>query len=261
MKEITKLFRIYRTVTLSIFLIFGSIMAVLYGIIPGFKTIQAIYIDTRNLEDEVNGIKKRVNILSAQDPRLLDNYMNLLLSAIPVEKNLDTILTTLDGVTVQSQMTELNFEIEKPGSIATSSGKLQEKNGDMLDNNSVSVSILVGGTPDNAKNFLNKVGNVRRLLRISEANIRFPDNLDIAEVDMVVDAFFAPLPQTIGKPSDPLEEFTAAEQQVLNKLGTFPEMRFENSRHVVPVGGKTDPFTPFNLNSIDVVSSPAATQF
>lgn len=240
---------------LIILICFGAVM---YGIVPNAKKSQMLYISNKTLAKEVDQIKKRVQILDMIDESALESYMKLLLSAVPAEKDIPNFMLTVQSIIQASQVTETTSVIDAPGAISTSSAQPVDPKAKNLSQNSISTKLNINGTKDNLLTFLNTVSNTRRLLRIPEISIAFDPNSDQAAAKMIMESYYAPLPNVVGKPSDKLDEISESERQMLDKLALYkePDIQLFNPDMMTGKGLKANPFAP--IDTIDISTMSAA---
>ena len=117
--------RLYNGFILPIILILVSIGITVWGIIPGVKKIQDMYIQNEELRKEVDVIRQRVTILESFDMNSLESYLKTLVTAVPTEKSFPSFLFALEGVAQQSQTALNEFDIAEPGSISSESAELK----------------------------------------------------------------------------------------------------------------------------------------
>lgn len=249
MFKLRKQLHLYQGLLVSTAIIFISCGAVFYGIIPGFRTAQEIYRDNARLSKEVDAIKNRVEILQSFDENDLEQKMRLLIEAVPVEKDVPDFMLSLESLIQQFQITETDFAINPPGSIATESAKAPSPEEKNLHENIVSADLTINGSQENVINFMNTMVSVKRLLRSSEAQFDFDGEADVVTAKLKIDTFFAPLPEVIGKPTDPLERLTDAELAVFSKLEAYqvPQKIPVDDAIINSTGFKQNPFAPIEL--------------
>ena len=196
------------------------------------------------LGKEVDVIRKRVELLDSLDENALKNQVDLLISAVPPTKSLASIITGLELLSSQTQISMTDFSIPAAGSIATESAipvAVDASLGSFM----IPINVTLEGTMDQTKNFLNTLIRVRRLMSVGSITVTF-DKTPEGNLKTVlkVNAFYALLPKTLGNPAQPLTPLTASEEEVLAKIGSYQELSPSNVQLPVQFGSKPDPFSP-----------------
>jgi hypothetical protein len=242
MVNVHKFIRTYGRFILPTILFLASAGILFYGVIPAFGTLRDKYAAQNTLNEENNAIKKRVETLEALDERILRDQVTSLMTAIPANKSLPTVLTTLDAVAVQTGVTLTDLTIANGGSLSTQSAQLDRSK----EGNVVTLKITANGQLEQVKNFMDTLVSVRRLLRINKFRaIMLPDNAVGGEFE--ISAFYEPLPKSLGIATAQIEPFTANEEEMLAKIATFPLISQELAQYdtfpPVEYGTKPDPFS------------------
>lgn len=245
MISINKAIRIYQGLLLSIGLIIIAIGGTLFGIIPGVKSSLSMFEEMQTLGKEVEQLKRKNEILESFDLEILRQELSVALSAVPGDKSLPTLFTTIEGLTQQTNTTLTAMNLSSPGSISTVSAKIVSAEERLIGSGLLPISITIDGQLDNLKNFLTTSTTVRRLLRIRKVDILFL-NETTARASLSVDAFYLPLPQLIGKASDAISPMTPNEEELIARLGNFPLLvpPIIGSNTTLPQEPKSDPFFP-----------------
>jgi hypothetical protein len=222
-------------------IIFISGVAIIKGIIPGVNAVQKFYDDNKVLAAENEQTKKRLQILENLDENVLSDQINTLISAIPADKNLATIFSTVEYVSSVSGVTVTNFSIQSVGTISTASAVASSTN-NLLKQNMLESKVSIEGTIDQVKNFLDTIINVRRLMNISQITVDI-GKTGLAQGSFVLQSFFAPLPKTLGKPTDPLTALSGKDEELMQKISAYPSaLQNANQIPVLQPGNKIDPF-------------------
>lgn len=91
--------------------------------------------------------------------------------------------------------------------------------------------------------FIEKVESSNRVMKVSSIDITLAKDIDIADISLGVDVFFAPAPQTFGSADSPLPELTEEEKALIANLASSA-VRTVEARPSSPSGprGKLNPF-------------------
>jgi hypothetical protein len=224
-----------------------SFLLIFYALIPGVQHVRDIFIsiDTTNKENAV--LKKKVSTLTQFDEGTISQYVNTLLSAVPADKSIASILTTIDSVASQNNVTVMDLSIINPGSISSDAASMKISNS-KLGSNTIKISTTINGSPQNTYSFLSMIRKVRRLMRISSVTQTFAVSTatQSARTKVELEAFYAPLPVTLGKIDAEVKPLSANEEQLMTTLSEYP-LEFVNASQSetsqVESGNKIDPFS------------------
>jgi Tfp pilus assembly protein PilO len=244
-----KLLRLYNKFILPSLILAVCALTVNYGIIPGVKTIQNEIIKQQLLSKEITAIQARVRILESLDEDTLRSQVVALMTSVPPTKSIPTVFSTIETVAMQSGVTVVDMGIESVGTLASQSAEPVDPKTALRGNFSIPVKVIANGSLDQIKAFLDGAVSIRRLLRITNFYASI-DKDNIVKASFVIDAFFAPLPKSLGKSSDPLQVYTANEEELLAKISSYPLISQELTNYdILPeiqYGSKTNPFSPLS---------------
>jgi len=110
----------------------------------------------------------------------------------------------------------------------------------------VPFSVTVNGSISAVQEFITLAPNVRRLLRIRTFAIAFPPDERPLTVSIEMDAFYEPLPTSLGTAKTILPELTAADNEIIERLGNMELITQSAEALPEPFIGqiKPNPFVP-----------------
>jgi len=240
MLTINKFFRIYRELIISVFIIFVSLMATIFGIIPTIGKVIAIRSDSVVLTKTIQILRTKISILESQDQNTYRDQLAQLVAAVPGDKSLPTLFATLDGLGAQSGVTLKDFSLVRSVSIATESAVNLSPEEQKIGSNLLSFSITVSGNYDQIYAFLSQVNNVRRFFRVNNFDISFADTSAIS-VHMGMDAFYSPFSTSIGAVDSPLVPLSQKEEDLITQVS---EMPYLSQAAFTPATSAQSPVTP-----------------
>jgi hypothetical protein len=232
-------------------LLFGfSIAVIIYGIIPGFTVVNNYYSEIKQITEENNKIRKKVNLLSGLDQNILTDQMQILLSAVPENKSIETSISTIQNVAANTGITINSLQIENPGDISSTSAGINKTDQEKLGSNTVTVTLSVLGNMDQTNAFLTQISMVRRLMRIINIESSFKGNSSadvLVSTQIDIDAFYASLPKTLGKADDSISPLSENELAVISKVSAYPLVSFSSSGNTsgeIIRSDRANPFSP-----------------
>lgn len=230
---------------MSIAIILVCITGVFVGIIPAalrtFEQLTAV----RELSDQTNALGRKLEMLDAIDETTIRDDLVTVLSAVPGEKSLPTVFSTVEVVAQQAGVHILDMNMAGAGSVSTQSGA-QSALEKQLGTRVIPFSLTVEGSIDQIQQFISLVPTVRRLLRLRNFSISFPKQNESLRVNVQMDAFYEPFPTALGKTSTALSALTDKEAQVVAQLSQFMLATQDSGKLPLPLigPGKLDPFSP-----------------
>ena len=242
--KLKKLFRQYQRILLSGFIILFAFLGFFLGVIPLVQKTLAINSNRIGLIADVRGLETKLTVLQNLDEDTLRANLQTLLSAIPSDKSLATLMGTIDGLTAQTGVTVGTLALAKPGSLATESAKKLSADEQAVGSSILPFTINISGSFDQIRAFLASATSVRRSLRIRSFGMTLRGEA-IVTATLMMDAFYAPLPSAIGSVRQPIAPLSEKDTQVIAKLSGMPLMIQTGTAVVAPAAGagKSDPFS------------------
>ncbi len=243
--ELLKLFRRYQEFTLLIVVGALSLAALGFGIVPLAKRTVALSRQLSSLTGDISLLRSKQAVLQAADEAVLRNNLLTLASAVPPDKSLSTVMTTLDYVSTNARVDVIDVTLSRPGSIATDSAKKLSADEAKIGSNLLPLSVTVRGPFDKVRSFLTTISIVRRLFRVRSLDVSV--NGTFAEARMELDGFYAPYPVSIGSVIQPISPLTDRETQIIAVIDQMPfasrEQEVVEATASVSIR-KSDPFSP-----------------
>jgi hypothetical protein len=231
----------------SVLMAIVSLVLLFYAIIPGISHIQDLLRSSDTVNKENTVLKKKINILSSFDEETLGGYMSTLLSAVPADKSIASILTTIDSVAAKNNIMVTDLSILNPGSISSESASPKTSN-TKLGSNTIRISAGIKGSETDIFSFISMIRKVRRLIRVATVSESYvgSESSPSASVKLDLEAFYAPLPKTLGKIEAEVLPLSANEELSVTKISEYPleyNMVSSESQIQVESGNKIDPFS------------------
>lgn len=242
MIALRRLFRTYRGMIPAVLLFVFSVGGFVYGVVPAGRTVWRLVSEREGVQREVTGLRKKSQTLGGLDEETLRTELLLLTSAVPSDKSIPTVFTTVEEAARESGMGLTAVSVANPGALATESAKKQSTEERKLGSSMVPVSISGEGTIDQVRDFFKRAVSVRRLLRIRFFDVTFLSS-DRAVLHAGLDTFFSPTLATLGDVRALLEPLTNAEELILTKVSGFPAGIFETSADLPLSPSTRDPFS------------------
>jgi Tfp pilus assembly protein PilO len=226
MQPLKKYWRLYKELIISICMILVSILGVIFGIIPATQKVIAVRENSVNLTKSIQVLRTKINILESKDESTYRDEFTQLLEAVPGDKSLPTVFTTLDGLCQQSGVTLLEFSLAKLGSIASNSGTGRPSAEEQkIGSNLLPFTVTVSGNYTQIYAFLTLVNNVRRFFRVNNFEISFADITGIT-IHVGMDAFYAPVSTALGLADAPLVPLSQREEDVITRISQMPYLGY-----------------------------------
>lgn len=180
-------------------------------------------------------LTQKVALLEGLDQNELSTKTDKVLKILPTEKNVPFILQTLRLLSSQTNINLSKLTVS-PGSLSTDSAQLNPP----ADLPVLTLDINLDGDKDKIKSFLSSLEFTSPLMRVKTISFSQKGDSSIA-LEMVLETYFLPLPQTLGKPEQPVPNITSQEQSAYQLLTQFKSPLTASELPVGPAG-KENPF-------------------
>lgn len=240
MKKLLQQYRLFIIMGVSILLSAGGF---LFGVVPFARNVIAMQQSLRQMSQDIAALRQKTSVLSGLDETTLRNNLATLSSAVPADKSLETILSTIDGVSRETGVLLKDFQIVNVGSLSTESAKKRTKYEADIGSSVLDVLVTVDGSYPQVQEFLASVGSVRRLFHIVTFNLSRSATTVGARITLR--AFYTPYPSSVGSVLAPIADLSDEQQKVISQVSN---MRLMSTATIVgepgqePVGVKSDPF-------------------
>ena len=245
MRSIPKQYRVYQDLIVSGLIIVFTIVGIFVGVVPAGKKIFEQADAGRLLSQEIVSLQKKVELLNSMDEESLRKDLATVLAAVPAEKALPTVFSTVEGLAQHVGVGILDQNISGVGSVASQSGSqtaLEKQLGTHL----LAFNVTVEGPVTAIQEFIAQSVQVRRLLRLRTFSISFPKENEILRVTLQLDSFYEPFPANLGSLTSAIAPLTEKEQALVVQLGGFPLLGQGGGALPLPAIGvaKPNPFSP-----------------
>lgn len=251
-KKIRRFYRLHTPLVTYTGLLLIGIVGLVVGIIPSVQKSLVLLRDLRTMSDEIRRIQNKVSVLRSLDQTVLEQYAFDALSAVPSDKSVSTLLSTVEALTDKHGLTIVDMSIQGIGSLATESAKPQVK----PEGNMLSETLSLQGDLIPLRNFLIDSIRVRRLLRIKDLVLTALPKSTHMSAKLTIEVFYSLLPLSIGKATDVLLPFTLRETTTLEKIASFPIAYAQNSQAMSPLTPSIIGEEPTSPSVLDPFSLP-----
>lgn len=245
MTTVNKTFRQYQNIIISVSILLFCVMGTVFGVVPAALKVQEMVGAVRLLREETKTLANKLETLSRFDEVILRQQLTDVLSAVPADRSFPTLFQTVEAVAAQTGVAIKNMDIGGT-SLATPSASKISAAEKKLGTRTVPFTVTVEGPIGALEQFISLSPNVRRLLRIKIFSITFPKDQSTVTTSFDMDAFYEPLPTSLGTAKSTLPSLTEQDTAVIAKLSGFPLTTSETAELPPPVIGrvKQDPFSP-----------------
>lgn len=248
MRAIRRFLRQYQSFVISIAVILFSVIALFVGLIPGVQKTADLISETTALRKSVATLTEKQRILSELDITLLTGYAKDAIAAVPADKSLGSLFSTVDALTAKESVTVTAVSLGTVGSVATESAKKLSTDEQKIGVNIIPFSIIIEGPIDRVRNVVDQAVKIRRFFRVRSFDLTFDTKTSVTRSTLSMDAYYVPDPKTLSKVTDALTTLTAEEIEILDKVSAFPLLTQESPVSDIPVVQTqpvtVDPFAP-----------------
>ncbi len=247
MKSLRKFIRNYQSFIVSGSILLFSLLAIVYGLIPGVKTTSNLIKETQSLRALIKTLEKKLQVLDSLDPQELANNTAAAVSAIPADKSLGTLFSTIDVLTSTQGVSVTGVSLGSVGSVATASASKLSAEEKKLGVNIIPFSLIIEGEITKVRNVVDSAINIRRFFNVQSFDLNFNTETGITSSKLAMVAYYVPDPTSVGKITDPLKPFSEDELSVLEKVSAMPlltEVIASQSANIQTTPVTVDPFSP-----------------
>ena len=244
MQHIKRIFRLYRVVIIEGAVTILAVCAIFLGVVPTLQKSVDLAGHMQVLTSDVATLNEKSLILQDEDVTTLQNDLSVLASAVPPDKSLATAMSTLDSVASQSGVTLSNFELAKPGTLATGSAERLTADESKIGSYTLPISVAVTGSLGQVQSFIQTISGARRFMRISSLTLTLYGSGAQAQIEL--EAFYMPYPTTVGSIDQPISDLTTGDKNVIERTQQLPLFAQSVVVQTTPVSvssGKADPFS------------------
>jgi len=215
---IRRFIRLHQTLVLYLSLLCVGFLSLFIGLVPAILKSVALVQNVWTLKTENGQLQKKVATLNSLSETDLEKDAEDIFSAIPNDKSISTLLSTIEILSVKHGLYISAMDIEGIGGLASGSAKTALKSEGSI----LTETLSLQGELNHLRDFLDECVRVRRLMRVSDMVITSMPRSSMVTAKLVIEVFYLPLPTTIGKPGNPLESLSQKELTILEKLRTYP---------------------------------------
>lgn len=243
LRYLRRFLRIYQGFVVSgAILLFGTV-AIIFAVIPGVRATRELYGSLKEIEGETQALSGKLTFLEALSEDDIRERVMMLLSALPQEKSVPTILTTIEGLANQSGVSIIDMSLTNPGSLATAAATRQSTAEKKIGASTLPFSLTASGTYAQIRAFVGEINKVRRLFDVTSFDLSI-GGTGTTQVRLSLIAFYQPLPTKVGNVQAPVALLSQKEEEVLGKVTGYPDVSQSVFQPLTPIlsGGKRDPF-------------------
>jgi len=218
MQKLKRFVRLNRLLAMYIGLFIVGLLGLFIGVIPSIQKSISLVSELRLLQTEIERMQQKASMLASLDQTSLETTAQDVLAAVPTDKSINTLMSTVEAIAVKNGLSIADLSIEGIGTLATGSAKVAAK----PEGNVVSETIVLQGDLLPLRNFLADSVRVRRLLRIKRLELTAVPKSTAMNMKLIIEVFYAPLPSSISKVSDIIDPFSSKELATIQKLNTYP---------------------------------------
>jgi hypothetical protein len=246
MPPLDKFFRTYQNILVSSALLVFCVIGMIFGVVPSALKIQELAAQVKDVSEQTSGLQKKLDTLINLDEDTLRRQLTDVLSAVPAERSFPTLFETVEGIAARTGTTVVQMHLSGGTTLATPSAAKVSASDKKLGTRTIPFSVTISGSLQAVQEFITLAPKVRRLLRIRTFSISFPRDVRPLSVAIEMDAFYEPLPTSLGTAKTLLPQLSAADEDIISKLGQLPLITQENGELPPPLIGrvKDDPFAP-----------------
>jgi hypothetical protein len=199
---------------------------------PQIESVMSAREELDDKKEQLISLTEKFDTLEAQSEEELKAYLTSVNRVLPEKKPVFKLVNALSGLNKSIPGVVASDYTINPGSLASASAENEEVPGEL---NTMDTELELSGSYDDLLEYLTKLQKMAPLIGVQE--IILSGEIDPANqgtqtitVTLKLDVFYALSPQSIGRTSDPLPEYTgdlSNTQSELDNFETFQVTEFE----------------------------------
>jgi Tfp pilus assembly protein PilO len=214
--------------------IVGAIVIVLtvFFLVPKISQISETRQKLAQEKEKLARLTQKLADLEGLDEVELSTRADLILRALPAEKDVPRILIALSSLSEETEVALTKISVT-PGKLSTASAMAEKEP-------ALSFKITASGPMETIKKFLDRLVSTLPVMQISV--IKLTEDEAGAGAEVSFDAYFLPLPKSLGEAEKPLAKIVPDEEITYKKIERF---RPPSMEEVLPLvgSGKEDLFS------------------
>jgi Tfp pilus assembly protein PilO len=245
--SLKKFIKTYQQIITSVVILLICAGSIIFGIVPAVRKLIDMRETNALLTTKNQGLRLKASVLASLDEEVQKINLNSLIAAVPPDKSLPSIFSTIDGLSANTGVSVSNFVLMSAGSLATESARKQSGEEQKLGSNLLPFSVSIKGSYQQIRNFLESAVAVRRFFRVRQFDLTFTGPA-VLTATLGMDAYYAPFPTQLGLIEQRLDLLTPKEEEVIGKVSTLPLLAQEVVISAAELSsqptGKENPFAP-----------------
>lgn len=223
MHKIQKILASYRPIIIPAALLVIAILLFIFAIFPAGKRVYTLASTLPQLNRDVRDLSTKLQELQNLDVTTLDSELTAVTSAIPLDRNIPSLFSTLDGASskVGASVGDLSFI---GGSLATGSATAATKKSSVVTKQGLSIigfNMTVSGQIESIADFLTVVERVRRFIHLNTFTISIDQSL-MAKSVIAAETYYAPSSSAKTQAAG-FVPLSAAQQKQITDLLVYPD--------------------------------------
>lgn len=249
MHTVRRFLRQYQSFVISGSVVFFSIIAFFVGLLPGIRMTKQVVSETQSLRKTVATLTEKRRVLADLDIATLTRYAQAAIAAVPADKSLGSLFSTIDALTAKEGVTVTGVSLGNVGGVASDSAKKLSQDEQKIGVSIIPFSVTVEGPIDRVRNVVDQAVKIRRFFRVRSFDLVFDTKTSTTKSTLSMDAYYVPDPKVISKVTDPLTPLSTEEMALLDTVSLFPLLTYDTlvasgSANIPTVPVTVDPFAP-----------------
>ncbi|MBI4064788.1 type 4a pilus biogenesis protein PilO [Candidatus Gottesmanbacteria bacterium] len=239
MFKIRQLFRFNHVYIITGAIIIFSLVVSIFVLLPFAQKTYQLFLEFQSLSRDIDLTKKKLAILESLDEEYLRHSVTSLTQGVPTEKSVASLMTTIEAVASENNISVTELRLGALGTLATDSATQKQS----LTNQNISAHIIVSGPYEQYILFLKQLVRVKRLLRVESLRV----SLNSGEVtsQLTIEGFYKPLPKSTNTITTEIYPLSQQEEASVNEITALPDYTsLIGAIPTVSFEPRNDPFSP-----------------
>ena len=242
-RYLRRFLRIYQGFVVSgAILLFGTV-AFAFAVLPGIRATRDLYENLKDIKKEVQALSGKLTFLQSVSEDDIRDRLMIMLSAVPAEKSVPTIFSTVEGFAKQTGVSIAEMSLLSPGSLSTGAATRQSAAEKKIGASTLPFTLNASGTYDEIRAFVGQINKIRRIFDVTSFDISTTSTGDTT-VRLSLTVFYQSIEEKVGSIKSPVVALTTKEEEVFMKVSQYPDVSrtFLEAPAADFSGGKRNPF-------------------
>lgn len=229
-EQLSKIYLKYRFYIFPVIIVVTSLVLIVFVIYPQSMALVNGFGELQQKSNKLQVLKLKASDLEGLNEIELTQKINILLTALPSDKEYPSLIGVLKGLGSQLGITLSSIQIGQAVSTSNSGS-------------SFIVNLEITAPQTLISRLATSIESSPRVMKVRSIDLSYNKSTNLVNGIFVLDVYFVPLPTTIGSAESPLPKLSEKDQQTIdNFTRSTPSLSQSSIPATVSARGKVNPF-------------------